>query len=81
MSGIGAWYRQFKNEYEYFNEVSAPIPILVSVHPYLKWNDSDDETEERRGLERRGGEKGRRDSQHRDPGSGSRSEAPGYEHP
>ena len=35
MSGIGAWYRQFKNEYEYFNEVSAPIPILVSVsvHP------------------------------------------------
>ena len=34
MSGIGAWYRQFNNEYEYFNEVSAPIPILVSVHPY-----------------------------------------------
>src|SRR4029434_7147814 len=23
LSGIGAWYRQFKNEYEYFNEVSA----------------------------------------------------------
>src|SRR4029434_2925415 len=36
MSGIGAWYRQFKNEYEYFNEVSAPIPISVSVHPYFK---------------------------------------------
>src|SRR4029434_3764874 len=40
MSGIGAWYRQFNNEYEYFNEVSAPISILVSVsvHPYKKPN-------------------------------------------
>src|SRR4029434_10428989 len=35
------WYRclvsAIQNEYEYFNEVSAPIPILVSVsvHPYF----------------------------------------------
>ena len=33
------WYRclvsAIQNEYEYFNEVSAPIPILVSVHPYI----------------------------------------------
>src|SRR4029434_1484725 len=38
------WYRclvsaiQNEYEYEYFNEVSAPIPILVSVsvHPYWR---------------------------------------------
>src|SRR4029434_6762649 len=36
MSGIGAWYRQFNNEYEYFNEVSAPILVSVSGHPYFR---------------------------------------------